>query len=331
MRRRTFVQSSALFALGAALPSGLTACSQPSASKPGQPMIVGLIPWIGYGAHYIASAKGFFAAEGLTVEDAMFQTVSDENTAILSGKADMALMCGLDLLGVSTQSTDIKAIMMTDYSDGADGVVARGINQLADLRGAKIAREDAPYHHVFVNAMLTKAGLTEQDVELVTMTAADAATAFIAGQIDVAACYEPFLSKAIKEGKGTQIFSSKSTNIVPNLVAVRQAVMTDRKTEVLAYMRAFNKATILYQSGDPEALAIVGKVIGVTAAEVKEQLKNDRIMNIEESKTIAFDEKNGLSLLGSMKKGADVLHNLKKTPALVDASAIVDDSLLKLL
>jgi NitT/TauT family transport system substrate-binding protein len=294
-------------------------------------MVVGLIPWVGYGAHYIASAKGFFTAEGLTVEDAMFQTVSDENTAILSGKADMALVSGLDLIGISTQSTDVKAIMMTDFSDGADGVVARGINQLADLRGARIAREDAPYHHVFVNALLKKAGLTEQDVELVTMAAPDAATAFVAGQIDVAATYEPFLSKAMQEGKGKVIFTTKGTSTIPNLVSARSSVIADRKDEVLGYMRAFNKGATLLKNRDQEALEIVAKVIGVTAAEVAEQLKNDRVMDIEESKTIAFNDKHEFSLVSSLKNAAEVLHKLEKTPALVDANAIIDGSLLKLL
>ncbi len=220
--RRSIVKWFALFLLGC-LPLYSIACSNQQANKSSatpasKPLIVGTEPWAGFQGHYVAVAKDYFSAEGIKIQDEPFQTVSDTNTALLARRIDLAWIGAPDLVNLAAQNPALKAIMLSDYSNGADGIMARNVSKPEDLKGKKIAREEAPYEMVFLGEYLKKSGLTEKDVQIVPLAAADAAVAFASGKVDAALTYEPYLSTAVKQGKGEIIFTTKGTSIIPNIL-----------------------------------------------------------------------------------------------------------------
>jgi ABC-type nitrate/sulfonate/bicarbonate transport system substrate-binding protein len=80
-----------LFALSALSTAVLGSCgnqtaqnSQGSAGTK-KTLRVALVPWVGWGSVQIAETKGLFKAEGIEVKQTVFQTVSEVNTALLSG------------------------------------------------------------------------------------------------------------------------------------------------------------------------------------------------------------------------------------------------------
>lgn len=331
--RRSILKWFGLFLLGCLIPFLTVACNSPQASTSSSasdtPLIVGTSPWAGFQGQYIAAAKDFFSAEGIKVEEQYFQATTDVNTALIAGKLDLGWIGGTDLITLVGQNPSLKAIMLSDYSNGADGIIARGVSKPEDLRGKTFAREDAPFALVFVGEYLKQGGLTENDVKIVSLSAADSAAAFGAGKVDAAATYEPFLSKALKEGNGEVVFTTKDTNIIPNLLAVRGEVLEQRREDVLAYMRAIGKGIDLAASNPEEAAKIVAEKLGLTPEEIPEQLAGIKTFDIAGNKTGPFNPDDPLYLQKSFESAAQTLFESGKTPNLVNAASLIDDSLIK--
>jgi NitT/TauT family transport system substrate-binding protein len=223
----------------------------------------------------------------------------------------------------------IRIIYVVDYSNGSDGIMGRNIKSPADLKGKTIARENILFENVLLRAYLAKGGLTEQDVNLKDMTAGDAAAAFAAKRVDAAVSYEPWLTKASKDGGGEVIFTSKDTNLIADVIATRQKVIETRKADLQAYLKAVDKAVKLVNAGDPEAIKITASKMGVSEADAKAQIAGVKIFDIDMNKKIGFNKSNPNNVLKNfelnLKEGAQmkVVKDGLKVEDLYDDSVVM--------
>ncbi|OLP20369.1 thiamine biosynthesis protein [Leptolyngbya sp. 'hensonii'] len=312
------------------------ACSQqPTPNTPttgsspqSQPIVSATNNWVGYSGHHVAVGKDFFSQEGLKVQDLYFQSASEQITAFLAGKIDMGWFTSGDAVQMVAKDPTIKIIYLVDYSNGGDGILGRNIKVPQDVKGKTVGRENILFERILLQAYLQKGGLTEQDVVIKDLAAADAAAAFTAKQVDVAVTYEPFLSQAVKQGGGEVIFSTKDTNLIADVVVVREKFLQERKADIKAYFRAVDKAVKLLNSGDAEALKISGTKLGVTGDEVKEQLTGVKLFDLEGNKSIGFNKSNPQSLIGNLELTAKGAYDFKIVPQPMKAESLYDDSVV---
>ncbi|MBD2462040.1 ABC transporter substrate-binding protein [Oscillatoria sp. FACHB-1407] len=312
----------------------LVACNaqQPSTEAPElstQPLVVASSPWPGFAPHYVALAKEFFQEEGILVEDQYFQIATDVNTALLAGKVDLAWTGVPDMVMMAERDPSLRLIALSDYSNGADGILARNVTQAQDLKGKEIAWEELPLQSLLLRKYLETGGLTEQDITLLTMPAAEAATAFASKQVDVAVTYEPWLSKAAQEGQGEIVFSSKNTNIIPVGLVVKEAILQQRKPEILAFLRAIDKGVQFVRQSPDEMAEITAQKLGVTPEEVPALLDTVRIFDMEENATVVFNADDPLNVIDSLEFAAKTSQEIKLISQPVDATKLYDDSLVK--
>lgn len=309
----------------------LIACNaqSPSNSQSSQPLSVGSSPWPGFAGHYVAVAKDFFKDEGITVTDNYFQVATDVNTALLAGKLDLAWTGVPDMVVMASQDPSLRLIMLSDYSNGADGILARNISQPQDLKGKEVAWESLPLQALLLQKYLGSAGLTEKDVKLRVITAAEAASAFAARKIDVAVTYEPWLTTAAKEGQGQVIFSSKDTNIIPVGLVAKESMIQARKNDILAFMKAIDKGVKFVRSNPQEANPIVATKLGVKPNDVPAQLATVRTFDLEENKSIGFNPSNPLNVIDSLEFAAKTSQAIGLIKNPVEAKTLYDDSLVK--
>jgi NitT/TauT family transport system substrate-binding protein len=349
MRRRDILRSSALLTVSAVATAVLGSCGQqtppksesttpksdasPAAAATSKaPLRIALIPWIGWGSAHIAEVKGFFKEEGINVEHIAFQTVSEVNTALLSKKIDMSWLVALDLLVLAEKAPDLKFIYASDYSGDVDAIVSNGINSAADLKGKKIAREDIPYEVVFTNKYLASVGLTEKDVKVVSLAVPDAHAAFIAGKVDAATIYEPFVTKALKGRPGSKVlYTAKGSNTIINGLAADSSVLNPRREDVMAYLRAVAKGVKFAAANPKEANEILAKWVGATPEEVTSQMTQVRLMDAATNKSIVFDEKNALNAISSIDSAAPLLMKAGKISKALAGKGLVDGSFVKAL
>ena len=109
---------------------------------------------------------------------------------------------------------------------------------------------------MFTNKYLESVGLTDKDVQLVSLAVPDAHAAFIAGKVDAATIYEPFVGKALKGRPGSKVlYTAKGSNVIANGLAGDNSVLKARREDILAYMRAVAKGMAFAAANPQEALA----------------------------------------------------------------------------
>ncbi len=309
----------------------LIACQAQTPSSSTKPLVIGTSPWPGFVGHYVAVAQNFVKDEGITIVDQPFQVATDVNTSLLSGKLDLAWTGIPDMMTLAGQAPDLRLILLSDYSNGADGILARNVKTAAELKGKEVVWEGLPLQAFLLRKYLETGNLVEKDISLKVMNASDAAAAFAAKRVDVAVTYEPWLTKAAKEGGGTVIFSSKNTNLIPVGLVAKTAVIAARKGEIVAYLKAVQKGLQFYKDNPTAANAIVAKSLGVSPEEVLALVGTVRLMSIEDNKTITFNPSNPLNVLDSLEFAAKTGKDIKIVAPSVDAKSLYDDSLVKAL
>lgn len=320
-----------LIALALAAVLWVVACSPRSTNSPSQSQSfqVGTNPWPGYGGHHVALKKGFYDQAGLKVQDTLFPSNTEEITAFLTGKLDLAWLTFGDVAQMVAKDPSLRVIFLCDYSNGSDGILGRGIKSPDQLKGKTIARENVLFENVLLRAYLEKGGLTEKDVTLQDMPAPEAATAFAAKRVDAAVTYEPFLTKSAKEGAGEVIFSSKDTNLIADVLVTRQSIIESRKTELLSYLKAADQGVKLLKSGNAEAINIVAEKLAIKPEELKEQLAGITLFDAEGNKTIGFNPTAPNNAMKSFEITTKAAYDFKVVSQPLDAKTIYDDSLVK--
>ncbi len=278
---------------------------------------------------YVAIKKDFYKQAGLNVKDILFQSSTEQNTAFLSGKVDLAWVTAGDVIQMMGKDPSLKIIFVCDYSNGSDGIIGRGIKSSADLKGKTVAREDVLFEKVFLRAYLEKGGLTEKDVTIKDLPAPDAATAFSAKRVDAAVTFEPFLSKAVKEGGGNMIFSSKGTNLIADVLVTRSHLIANRKAELISFLKATNEGIKLVKAGDTDAIAIAANKIGIKPEELREQLTGITVFDVEGNKSIGFNAGNQNNAIKNFELVAKAAYDFKIIPQPLDIKTVYDDSLVK--
>lgn len=307
-------------------PNSTSSSSSPSQS---QSIVSATNNWVGYSGHHVAVGKNLFAEQGLNVQDQFFQSASEEITAFLAGKIDLAWLTSGDAVQIAAKEPSIRMIYLVDYSNGSDGILGRGVQSPQDAKGKTVGRENILFVKLLLQAYLDKAGLSENDVQIKDLAAADAAAAFAAKQVDVAVTYEPYLTNAAKQGGGEVIFSTKDTNLIADVIVAKDSFIQARKADIQAYFKAVDKAVDLLNARDAEALSIAGKKLGVSGDEIKQQLTGVKLFDLDQNKAIAFDKNNSNSLIGNLELTAKGAYEFKIVDKPLQVESLYDASIVQ--
>lgn len=220
--------------------------------------------WVGYGPLYIARDKGFFEEEGVDVELVIMENTPLKMGALMAGQIDMVASTADEFPVYMKPGRPLHYVMAVDNSKGGDGVVAnKDIATVADLKGKKVAFEEGSVSQFFINALLRDAGLTQDDIEMVNMTATDAGVAFVAGRVDAAVTWEPALSQGAASEHGKLLTTSADhPGLIVDVLAVTAETAKERRAEVEAFVRAWNRALAYLQSNPEDSHAIMAAGVG---------------------------------------------------------------------
>lgn len=292
-------------------------------------LAVGVNAWPGYAGHYVALEKNWFKDNGVNVQELFFQDASSALTAFLAGKTELSWNTSADAIQLAEKDPSVRIIKLVDYSNGSDGILGRGITKPQDLKGKKVARENLLFENLLLQSYLEKGGLSLNDVTLIDTPVDAAATAFATKKVDVAVTYEPYLTKGAKQGGGSVIFSSKDTNLIADVIITREKTIKEKKQVILSYLRAVDKAVKLTNKGDADAIKIVGKRLGVSPEDAKQQLAGVKVFDIDGDKQIGFNKSNSNNLVENLEFTVKVGTKLKVLSKPLDVSKLYDDSLVK--
>jgi NitT/TauT family transport system substrate-binding protein len=268
--RRSFIRSSALTTVTALLAvscSRTQTRSSPSTSaSSSQPIRLGFNLWPGAIPWQIAEDQGLFETAGVKAEIIWFQTLGDQINAFNASKIDIANLTLNDMFMSNSNGVPCKLILMPDVSAGADAIVAsNSINSVQDFVGKQSAVEIATVGHLLFLQALAKNGIDPKSVPIINMAADAAVTAIIAGKLDVAYAYDPFITQLINSGKGEVIFSSKDVpGLLADTVVAHQSLLDHRTADVQKLVDVWHQVLDFRNQHQKDAYAIEAKRAGVS-------------------------------------------------------------------
>ena len=126
-----------------------------------------------------------------------------------AGKVDAVVSTTMDALTVPAASgRDSTIVMIGDYSDGNDGLVLKGSDRLADVKGRPVNLVENSVSHYLLARALEKAGLRLPDIKTVNTSDADIVAAFAAPQTQALVTWNPQLSEVKKLPGAHEVFDS---------------------------------------------------------------------------------------------------------------------------
>lgn len=313
----------------------LSACgnSDNSSSKDSsnEPITIALSPWPGWYMWYLVEEKGFFEKHGVNVKLEFFPVYSDSLQALATGKVDANSQTLSDTLAPLSKGIKLKAVLVNDNSNGGDAIVSKPeFQSITDLKGKTVATELGTVDHLLLLTALEQNGMSEKDINYVNMTVNDAGPAFIAGRSDASVLWEPFQTKAVKEGKGKVLFSSKDTpGLIPDLLVFRENVVRDRPEDVQKIVDAWFEGLEYFKDHEEEAIQILAAKAETTPEDFKLGLDSIKLFSAEDN-VAAFENKDDYtSLEYTATKTADFLNKLDMVDKIEDVSILFDNQFVK--
>lgn len=259
-------------ALAAAL--SLVGCAAPASNNAGSTtdaqeitVRMGIQPWIGYAQWHVAEAKELLAAEGINLELIELKSDSEQSAAFASGRIDVDNIAGHTALLLKAQGVDLKIIMVEDSSTTADALLARnGITSIPELKGKKVAYEQGATSDLLLNAALKANNMTLDDIHAVPMPAADAGAALIAGQVDAAVTYEPYITTALKESNEiAKIYdAAQHPGLISDVLVAADSFAAENPEVVATMVEIWYQAVDEYNANPSESRAIIAEAVGET-------------------------------------------------------------------
>ena len=295
-----------------------------------EPLKVSYHSWIGNGIYLVAKEKGFWSEQGLSVD---LQQVDDNAVSkqlLASGNVDGIMGWTPETIQVLADSgVDMRVVFATDISDGADGIIATdNIKTINDLKGKTLSFETGSPSHLFLSYLLDKSGISISDIKTVNQTASDAGAAFVAGKVDAAVTWEPWLSKAGERKDGKVLVSSKDLPILPALPAFSTKSINDRPEDVQKFMKGVFKAIEYTKTNPDESYEIIAKGYNLSKQEVVEQIPTFNWMSYEDNIQY-FEPSNKEGVYDLINKTGDLWYKLGLIKKSTSADKIIDTSLLK--
>ena len=270
------------------------------------PLKIAYSDWPGWTAFAIAAEKGWFKDAGVDIELLWFE-YGPSMEAYTAGKVDAVMVTNGDALVTGATGGKNVMILVTDYSNGNDMIVAKpGIKSLKALKGGKIGVEVGVVDHLLLLNGLKKIGLTEKDVTLVPTKTDQTPQVLASGQVDAIAAWQPNSGAALKALPGsTAVYTSADEpGLIYDMVTVTPQSLAQHRADWVKFVKVWDK--IVAYLADPKTRAdgikIMAARAGVTPEDYAAFMGGTKLLTLAEgAKVIAAKTPGFGSVQGSAK------------------------------
>jgi NitT/TauT family transport system substrate-binding protein len=255
-----------------------------------QALQIGYSDWPGWVAWEVAIEKDWFAEAGVDVEFQWFDYVASMD-AFAAGQLDAVPMTNGDTLVTGATGGMGVMVILNDYSNGNDMVVARpGLSGVADLAGKTVGVEIGFVGHLLLLNALQSVGLSEDDVTLVNVPTNETPQVLASGDVDAIVAWQPNSGQALEQVPGaTAIYSSADEpGLIYDVLAVNPVSLAQRRDDWSKVVDVWYRVVdyILDPATQPEAVSIMAARVGIAADEYLPFLQGTRILTLKEAKAI---------------------------------------------
>lgn len=320
--------------LAACKPAGKESTETKPAAQAKGPLKIAYSDWPGWVAWEIGIQKGFFKEAGVDVQFQWFEYAPSMD-AFVAGKVDAVAMSNGDTLVNGAKGKKGTMILINDYSNGNDMIIARpGIKSIKDLKGKKVALEVGLLEHLMLNHALKQNGMKPEDVTLINTPTHQTAQTLASGDVDAIAAWQPNSGQALKAVNGAKAIytSANAPGLIYDALVVDPQSLADRKEDWQKVVKVWYRIIDYMKNpaNEKEVLQIMSARVNVPAAEYATYMKGTKFLSLAEAQE-AFKKGDSLkSLYGSSKNADDFniankVYDKPQNPAdYIDASLVAN-------
>ncbi|MBI4591696.1 MAG: ABC transporter substrate-binding protein [Candidatus Rokubacteria bacterium] len=261
----------------------------------------------------IAQTKGFFREEGIQVQIKYFTAGSEIPPGMAAGSIVMASAGAPNAISLAASNFPMRVIAQIADISGAQGIVVRsqaGIRVPKDLEGKRLGIVKAgPALDLFGKFSRTYQ-VDQSKITMANMLPPDLLTAFVKGDIDAYAVWEPYLTRG--EQAGGKLLHTGTYSYVPGAEGAKrifsmacvlftlESFLKDNPNTTVAVLRSLRRAQqFLENPANAEAvLDILTEPLNIPKADLRKIMGRNRYQ-------LQIDQ----ALLDSMDSQTEFLHS----------------------
>ncbi len=242
---------------------------------------VGWMPW----GHLADSGimKKWADKYGIEVEIVQINDYIESINQFTAGAFDGCSMTNMDALSIpAAGGVDSTALIVGDFSNGNDGLVAKKGLALKTLAGEKVHLVELSVSHYLLARGLESVGLAEKDLTVVNTSDADIVSAFTsADDVKAVVTWNPQLTEVLKFPGAEKLFdSSQIPGEIIDLMVVNTKTLADNPKLGKALVGAWYELMATMAKDDEAGKAVrtaMAKAAGTDLAGFDSQLATTRM------------------------------------------------------
>ena len=225
-----------------------------------------LLPFLSFAPFFIADQEGYFSEQGLEVEFVRLDRGTEAIAAFAQN--DLDVYAGAINIGIlkAMQTADIKIVADKGYFDPAgctymtflarqDEIDSGELDEVSGIRSKRIDMSvPGNIREYYLDTLLSSAGLSQMDIELVAVPDEAAGEALITGGFDLVPITEPWVTRILQAG-GTATWMP-AQQILPSyhfsFIAYSARFLRESPQVGKSFMLAYMKAIEQYGQGKTE-------------------------------------------------------------------------------
>ncbi len=196
-----------------------------------------------------------------------------------------AQAAGADLLyvGVEPPKPQAEVILVPENSP---------INRVAELKGRRVAFQKGSSSHNLLLRALQRAGLTFTDIKPIYLTPADARAAFLQGNVDAWAIWEPYYSAALLQGGVRVLTDGSQLNQTGSFYLAARPYTEANGPFIQQVLDTLTQADALTRSDRAKSVTLLANAMGLPEPVIASYLDHRPITAIKplDAKTIAAQQ-----------------------------------------
>lgn len=290
------------------------------------PLRIGANLWLGYEPLYVAQREGLLPEDDFQV----IRLASAEQviSAFRNHALDVAAVTADEAIRVAARLPGARIVLVCDYSNGADGLIARpGIGSLAELKGKRVGIEANALGAYLLAQALEAGKLAPGDITAVPVPIASQEEAYRAGRVDALVTFEPFRSRLLGQGAKSLFDSSQIPGEIADVLIVRPEALRERRPALAQLIRAWFAARDRLAAPAPETLSAAASHLSLTLADLAESLKRIELPDLAANRRLLTDPGKGLP--ATLQQVAAELTRHQLMDGAIDSEGLIDATLLE--
>lgn len=259
----------------------------------------------------VAQMQGYFRQHGLEVTPHLLPYGKLALREVLEGKADFATVADTPVMFAIMNGDKISITATIQSSTGDNAIVARkdrGIRNIGDLKGKKLATTMGTTADFYIEAFLGTQGIAREDIRIVDIKAEELPDALAKGDVDAISAFNPYLILAqLQLGDGGIVFSDENLYTSTFNVAAHQDFIRNNQNKVNKVLRALIKAEEFVRDNPEEAQKIVADFCRMDVTLVRRiWAETDFQVALNQSLVLAMEDESRWAIKNGLTRKAKV-------------------------